>query len=320
MFPKVVKLSCHLSEFLYDFLKTVCKLTLHLISLVLLSERFVQVSSPINLDIIILIFLLSDNSQEASIFHFIISIHPIVRGIMEVFNKQSTTVKLVVLLFNRAKHNRISIFVTKWQSKKGEKQLSLKANFPFASKCWQFKGYSFPLVWAIRTDPRLVPFTLQCSTAEFFLSLSSLNLYFVFAQQQKKTKLKNYKAVFPSEVLKVNVLDIFCCRVVENTGILLSRCCFCVPSSSHGHVGLSPVRNSIVICVFELFIWTSDTCACRTASAETLEAAASRTTLFSTIAFRLVSSEEMDSKDIQGRKVQVFGCFVIDNSQRNCRF
>lgn len=164
------------------------------------------------------------------------------------------------------------------------------------------------------------PLTLQHSTTEFFLSLSSLNPHFVFAQQRKKTKPKNYKAIFPSEGLQGNVLDIFCCCVVENTEILLSRCCFCVPSSSHGHVGLSAVRNSIVICVFELFIQTSDTCACCTASAETLRAAASRTMLFSTIAFRLVSSEEMDSKDIQGRKVQVFGCFVIDNSQRNCRF
>lgn len=178
---------------------------------------------------------------------------------------------------------------------------------------------------AVCTDPRLVPLTLQHSTTVLFLNLNNLNPYFIFAQQQKKLKSKNSKAIFPIEVLQPNLPDIFCCSVVENRGFLLSGCCFCMPSSSDGHVDLLPVTNPIVICVFELCVWTSDTCACCTASAETLKAAASRTTLFNTMAFKLVSSdcsyifaEEMDGKDIQGRKVQGFGCFITDNSQRNC--
>lgn len=162
-------------------------------------------------------------------------------------------------------------------------------------------------------------------TTELFLNLNNPNPHFLFVQQQKKPKTKNYRAIFATEVLEPNVPDIFCCSVVENRGILLSGCCFWVPSSSHGCVGLSPVRNPIVICVFELFVGTSDTCACCTALAETLKAAASRTTLFNTMAFKLVSSDcsyifagELDGKDIQGRKVQGFGCFITDNSQRNC--
>lgn len=53
----------------------------------------------------------------------------------------------------------------------------------------------------------------------------------------------------------------FCLSVVENRGILLSVCCFCVPSWSHGHIGLLPVTTTIVICMLELFVWTSDACA-----------------------------------------------------------
>ena len=148
-------------------------------------------------------------------------------------------------------------------------------------------------------------------------------LYFCTAT--KEPKAKNYKAIFLTEVLQPNVPDMFCCSVVENRGILLSGCCFCVPSSSHSHVGLLPVTNQMVICPFELFVWTSEAFACCSASAETLNAAASRATLFNTMAFKLISSdcsyifaEEMDSKDIQGRKVQGFGCFITDNSQKNC--
>lgn len=67
-------------------------------------------------------------------------------------------------------------------------------------------------------------------------------------------------AYFPAPLQKIN------------RGLLLSGCCFCMLSPSHGHEGLLPVTNPTVICVFELLVGTSDICC--TASAETLKAAA----------------------------------------------
>lgn len=96
MRSKMVQLSCHLLGFLYDFLKTVCKATFYLISL----DKFVQISSPINLSTIIIIFLVGDNSQETSIFPYITNICPIVQSIMELVNKQSAILMLVILLLN----------------------------------------------------------------------------------------------------------------------------------------------------------------------------------------------------------------------------
>lgn len=144
---------------------------------------------------------------------------------------------------------------------------------------------------------------------------------------KKFTQLKKLQRLFfSSQILKLNIPDIFSCSAVENRGILLSNCYFCMSSPSHGHEDLFPVTNPVVISIFHLLVWTSDICgSCYTVSAETLKAAASRTTLFSTMAFKLVLSdcsyvfaEEKDGKDIQGRMVQGFGCFITDNSWRNC--
>lgn len=65
-----------------------------------------------------------------------------------------------------------------------------------------------------------------------------LNPCFIFGQQQKKTKTWSYKGTFPTWVIQPDVLDMFCLSVVESRGILLSVCCFCVLSWSHGHAGL----------------------------------------------------------------------------------
>jgi len=62
--------------------------------------RFLQVSSHIRLNIIIVKILLYGSSQKASVLPFIISMYVIVQSIVEVFHKQSTIVKLANLFLN----------------------------------------------------------------------------------------------------------------------------------------------------------------------------------------------------------------------------
>lgn len=72
-----------------------------------LLERFGQVICPVNLGIIIMVFLVGDNSQESSILPLLTIMYCILLSILEVFNKQGIILKLGILFLNFHEISRI---------------------------------------------------------------------------------------------------------------------------------------------------------------------------------------------------------------------